>query len=277
MIRLWDFQVGLAGSGVHASAVSGAAAVIGHADGQPEPLPVEMPEKWCGAHGVMLALAECWRRRSRDGDAPGAIYDVSSAEILRSFCLQNSGGPDEMAHSWRRNGRLCIEHGGIFPMGFFACRDGYVAVLGRSRRDWKNIRAAVDDPEWARQEDFADPFIIARDSHRADGLLEETLRKFGRDELLERGLANQAVIAPVYTQDEALARNVFRPGFINALGPAMPFVSKETGLRSADFVAPSPTQSNFTPGQPLAGLRVIELCWVWSGPMVGQLLADLGA
>ncbi|MDD9917549.1 MAG: CaiB/BaiF CoA-transferase family protein [Rhodospirillaceae bacterium] len=28
---------------------------------------------------------------------------------------------------------------------------------------------------------------------------------------------------------------------------------------------------------PLAGLRCLELCWVWSGPMVCQILADLGA
>lgn len=28
---------------------------------------------------------------------------------------------------------------------------------------------------------------------------------------------------------------------------------------------------------PLEGVRVIELCWVWSGPLLGQLLADLGA
>jgi len=28
---------------------------------------------------------------------------------------------------------------------------------------------------------------------------------------------------------------------------------------------------------PLSGLRVIELCWVWSGPLLGQFLADLGA
>jgi crotonobetainyl-CoA:carnitine CoA-transferase CaiB-like acyl-CoA transferase len=28
---------------------------------------------------------------------------------------------------------------------------------------------------------------------------------------------------------------------------------------------------------PLRNIRVIELCWVWSGPLLGQLLADLGA
>ncbi|MGI9325734.1 MAG: CoA transferase [Pseudomonadales bacterium] len=32
-----------------------------------------------------------------------------------------------------------------------------------------------------------------------------------------------------------------------------------------------------TDNLPLRGLRVIEFCWVWSGPMIGQHLADLGA
>lgn len=273
IIRLWDHQVGFAGGGALASAVSGAATVIGHGDGAPVALPVEMPEKWCGAHGVMLALAECWRRRGDDDTA--VAYDVSAADVLRAFCLQNSGGPDEMRHSWRRNGRLCIDHGGIFPMGFFRCRDGHVAVLGRSRRDWKNIRAAISDPDWSSDPAFGDPFALARDSTRADALLEETLQAFTRDDLLRRGLAHQAVIAPVYTQDEAHARGIFRVGFMTPDGPAMPFIVEPLGTGARSATAPPIVSA--APDQPLAGLRVIELAWIWSGPMVGQMLADLGA
>ncbi|MBT3332095.1 MAG: hypothetical protein HN394_11360 [Rhodospirillaceae bacterium] len=278
VIRLWDYQVGHPGTGALASAVSGAAAVIGHKGGPGVPLPSDMPEKWCGIYGVILALAEVWRQRNGNGNGKArkpVRYDVSAADIMRSFSLQNSGGPEEMVRSWRRNGRLCVEHGGIFPMGFYACKDGYVALLGRSRRDWHNIRKAVGDPDWAKGEAYQDPFVLARDSAAADRLLEGTLSALGRDELLQRGLAEGAVIAPVYSQAEAAARDVFRDNFIVDDIPAMPFqiqpltggAARDRQRRVHDDVA----------GSPLAGLRCLELCWVWSGPMVGQILADLGA
>ena len=276
VIRLWDFQVGLAGTGVHASAVSGASAVIGHRDGPGLPLAADMPEKWCGAYGVILVLAELWRRL--DGNIPPvAVYDISAADILRSFALQNAGGRDETNRRWRRNGRLCVEHGGIFPMGFYACRDGHVALLGRSRRDWRMIREAVGDPDWAKTPAFDDPFVLARDSAEADLLLERTLLRFDRDTLLARGLETGAVIAPVYSQQEAEQRKIFRPGFIEGGQPVMPFVA-ETVTRSVENPARSSTPAQIdTPATPLNGLRCIELCWVWSGPMTTQILADLGA
>ena len=31
------------------------------------------------------------------------------------------------------------------------------------------------------------------------------------------------------------------------------------------------------PYHPLKGIRVIEFCWIWAGPLLGQFLADLGA
>jgi crotonobetainyl-CoA:carnitine CoA-transferase CaiB-like acyl-CoA transferase len=277
VIRLWDFQVGLPGSGALASAVSGAAAVIGHAGRSTMPLPADMPEKWCGAYGVILALAELWRRRN--GGSARAVYDVSAADVLRSFCLQNAGDTQETIRRWRRNGRFCVEHGGIFPMGFFACRDGHVALLGRSRRDWRQIRQAIGDPDWAKDAAFEDPFAIAQDSAEADALLEASLAQFDRDDLLARGLAAGAVIAPVYSQDEALGRGIFRPDFIGGDGPAMPFLVEElaSGAEPKTLEAGSPPPALAAVEAPLAGLRCIELCWVWSGPMVGQILADLGA
>ncbi|MED5226717.1 MAG: hypothetical protein VX962_06830, partial [Pseudomonadota bacterium] len=48
-IRLWDYQVGFKGTGIHACAVSGAASSIGHSDGPGVALPNDIPEKWCGA------------------------------------------------------------------------------------------------------------------------------------------------------------------------------------------------------------------------------------
>ena len=264
-IRLWDFQVGMEGSDADASAVAGPAAAIGHGNGPGVPLPANMPEKWCGLVGAILALAEAWC--GTDGGGPE--YDASTADIMRAFALQNSGTPEERRRLWKRNGRICVEHGLIFPMGFFACRDGHVALLGRSRRDWRRIAAALGDPEWAHRPGFDDPFALARDSAEADALLEETLADRTRDDLLARGLEEGAVVAPVYSYDEAQARGVFRPGFEK---PAMPFLAEPLGNGAAVG-----RQKRGGPAGPLEGLVCIELCWIWSGPMVGQLLADLGA
>lgn len=272
VIRLWDFQVDRAGNGALASAASGAAAVIGFPGRPGVALPADMPEKWCAAYGVILALAALWQCPLGSG-TQRIVYDVSAADVLRAFSLQNSGDDAERARMWRRNGRVCVEHGGIFPMGFFACRDGHVALLGRSRRDWRHIRKAIGDPVWAQEPRFEDPFKIAKDSAEADALLEDTLRAFDRDELLQRGLAEGAVIAPVYSAAEAAARDIFRENFFAAGTPAMPFTVAQLG--GARRAARRAVASEGT--GPLAGLRCLELCWVWSGPMVCQILADLGA
>ncbi|MGK0173244.1 MAG: hypothetical protein ACI9W2_004991, partial [Gammaproteobacteria bacterium] len=99
-IRLWDFQVDMCGDGFLAGAASGAATVIGNAGGKAGALPAEIPEKWCGLYGAILALAELVRE-----DRVDVIYDVSAADVLRAFALQNSGSARERCELCRRNGR----------------------------------------------------------------------------------------------------------------------------------------------------------------------------
>lgn len=277
VIRLWDYQVGYPGCGTLASAVSGAAAVIGQPDGPGVPLPGDIPEKWCGIYGVIVALAEIWRNHKASPLKKPIRYDISAADIMRSFSLQNAGPKEEMLKTWHRNGHRCVQHGGIFPMGFYGCKDGYVALLGRSRRDWHNIRMAIGDPLWARAEAFQDPFALAADSAEADRLMENTLVSLSRDELLYRGLAENAVIAPVYSQLEASKRDIFRERFMDGNVPNMPFLIRELGTKEIKNKKHLQTILKGDVESPLMGLRCLELCWVWSGPMVGQILADLGA
>ena len=68
----------------------------------------------------------------------------------------------------------------------------------------------MGDPAWAHEKRFKDPFAIAKDGTEADKLLEQTLCKLDRDTLLQRGIAAKAVIAPVYSVDEANKRSMYR-------------------------------------------------------------------
>lgn len=167
--------------------------------------------------------------------------NVSAADVLRSFADQNAGNHLEVEHGWRRNGSLAVDHGGIYPQGFFPCRDGHVALVGRSRGDWKAIRSVIGKPHWTEDPRFDDPFLLAADSSEVDVLLAEALAAFDRDELLERSLREGATLAPVYAADELDERGILRSGFLNEAGRAgLPFeiipnkVSPPAGVGQVD-------------------------------------------
>ncbi|MGI9625004.1 MAG: CoA transferase [Acidimicrobiales bacterium] len=222
-IVLWDFHTGRAGSGLHAAAAAGVSWVIGHADGIPRSLPIDMPEKWCGLVGANLALA-CLLDHNLRGPRPPRVVNVSAADVLRSFADQNAGNHVEVEHGWRRNGSMAVEHGGIYPQGFFPCRDGHVAMVGRSRSDWRAIREVIGRPAWTDDPRFDDPFVLAGDSTEVDVLLADALSGFDRDELLERSLQEGATLAPVYFSHELEERGILRSDFMNNAGHAgLPF------------------------------------------------------
>ena len=222
-IWLWDYEVGRPGVGTMASAVSGVSTVIGEDNGPPGVLPAHIPEKWCGLFGASLALGLQVAASTEGGDLPRRI-DVSAADALRAFAEQNSGNHAGVPYGWRRNGRVAVEHGGVFPQGFFPCRDGHVAIQARSRPDWLAILAALGNPEWSRSKAFQNPFTLSEDDSKVRPLLEGELATLDRSVLLERAIATGAPMAPVLSPAEAAHWNIFRPGFVTETGrPGMPY------------------------------------------------------
>ncbi len=213
-IILWDFQQGWDGNGLHAAAAAGVSWVIGHPDGPPLALPLDIPEKWCGLIGANWALAALMGIEL-ENEIAGRRVDIASADVLRSFADQNAGNHAEVEQGWRRNGSVAVEHGGIYPQGYFACKDGHVGIVGRSRKDWEAIRDVIGRPQWADDPRFDDPFELAANPDEVDELLTEALSKFGRDELLEKSVRTGATLAPVYSANELLERGITRAGTFN--------------------------------------------------------------
>lgn len=233
-IYFWDYEVDRPGLGDFASAVSGVSTVIGAADGAPGIMPAKIPEKWVGLFGASLALSLKVAQDFGAKTQPRRI-DVSAADLLRAFAEQNSGNHAGVPYGWRRNGRTAIEHGGVFPQGFFRCRDGFLAVQARSRPDWHAILAALDQPEWGEDPAFQNPFRLSEDDSRVLPLLDAELMKLDRKELLERAATTGAPIAPVLSLDEAKAWSVFRPAFFNAQGePQLPFTVRQAEATKDD-------------------------------------------
>jgi hypothetical protein len=222
-IRIWDFEVGRSGLGAFASAVGGVSSVIGATDGPPGVMPAFIPEKWAGMLAAGLALALCFT--GKNGQRPPRTIDVSAADILRAYSEQNSGNHAGVPYGWRRNGRTAVEHGGVFPQGFFPCSDGYLAVQARSRQDWHNILSALGNPPWAADKKFQNPFTLSLDDGEVAGLLEHELKKHTRREWLDKALQTGAPMAPVFSLDEAHSAHAFRAGFADGEGAVKaPFV-----------------------------------------------------
>lgn len=223
-IVLWDYEVGRPGLGDFACAISGVSTVIGPADGAPGLMPAKIPEKWAGLYGASLALSLKIAEAHPKPSLPARI-DISAADLLRAFAEQNSGNHAGVPYGWSRNGRTAIEHGGVFPQGFFPCKDGFIAVQARSRPDWRAIITAIGDPEWSTDPQFQNPFKLSEDDSRVAPLLDKELMQRSRRELLDLAIKTGAPMAPVLSLQEAREWNVFRPNFFDDQGaPRPPFV-----------------------------------------------------
>ena len=266
--------------------------------GLPDRSPLKLPgDQSAFQAGLSAAIAGMTGLFARDR---GGLFDVSAADVWAAFY---SGVEVAMAHFGRHRKRRAGHRvsGQPYPRTVFRCQDGYFAVQCGESRHWHSFLHMIGREDLATHALFANRFK-ANDEHgdACDALIEPWFLRRTKDEILERCLEHKIPGAPVYAIKEVVQhphlkhRGYFvsaRAGGRSLLLAGHPY-SGLTGAsgktETVDFHprpahgapnTPSGTaiHSHVDPVRPLAGLRVVDLGWVWAGAVPGHILADMGA
>lgn len=283
---------------IQVSALAGASVILGEPGRPPLHLPLSVPALQAGLHGAAAALTALLARR-RCGR--GQRVEIAEADVLASYCggmslyIRGAGG------KWHRRG--FERHGRIYPSGFYPCKDGFIFIATQTREQWKGFLRLMGEPAWAR-EDAALQDGVAIGWERADEAdlhFIPWLTQHTRQTLVEMAREANLVLGPVNAVHELLAEphldarrfwadvtlgdtRIRFPGMGYTLSVTPPRIRRPPKLgehrgtvrlgRPRHFART--TSADPAPRLPLRGYRAIEFGWNWAGPLVGQILADLG-
>ena len=278
---------------LHAAAISGVSSLVGETDRMPLPPPFEIGAYEGGVHLAGAILAACFAAHE---SGRGQIVGVDVAGTLFSFMqVVSTISQVGAAGSFVRSGRRFPGSGGAYPFAIFPAADGHVACIGRSAADWRKLLAMMGNPDWSKEDRFQDPVVIAREyPSEVDALVIPWFRQKTRDELFSMAREAGLPLAPVRRVSEVLRDPQFN--YRDSFGPEIAIGEKKVRVLQYpyQFYCPPSEKGSLSDQGDLAstvrpdggasrtggifsGLRVLDLSWVWSGPMVSVALADLGA
>lgn len=280
------------GCALDAQAISAMAWALGEPGRPPLSLPPGTSEHQAGAmltSGCLLSL------HLRDEGKGGRVVDISLADVLASYV---AGGCRYFVHhglQWERSGKRASGSGGAYPFTILPCKDGLVCICGRTRDEWNRFVHAMGDPEWASQPRYQKLRAMGREyPDEVDAFVMPWLAKHTMAELETIALENGLIVSPLRDLAEVAETPHFEArGFLteskaggqNVRAPALPFHIMDTRSEAAPNIATSllrvgsqrPATADALSSAPLAGLRVLDLGWVWSAPWVSTMLGELGA
>ncbi|PUA82790.1 CaiB/BaiF CoA-transferase family protein [Nocardioides currus] len=269
-------------SALGAAATAGMSWSLGHPGLEPLALPYDLPDFMAGTEAASAAALSLVLRRASQSRQ---VWDVASSDVLAMYVGQICSNFLPYERPWRRDGARASMSGGSYPAAMFACRDGHVSIMCRTNREWNGLLRAMGDPDWSQDPKFEDSRVVARlHADEADPHLVAWTRDRTRDEIFALGKEFAFPVAPVLSIQEALAQEQFSMRDFIARDSESVVVGRPWKLSppvassTAVVSRRAPWDgSRATPDKPLAGLRVLDLSWVWSGPMVTAALHDLGA
>jgi crotonobetainyl-CoA:carnitine CoA-transferase CaiB-like acyl-CoA transferase len=189
-------------------ALSGVMYMVGDPAREPLALPYSMGSIQLGLHGAAAGAAAL---EAAAMTGAGHFAEVAGAEVLASYVRIYGAVASYYRIPLRRAGRRAPGSGGRWPFGIFPCRDGYVAMICRSTREWDSLLEMMGDPEWAKQERYQDLYAMAINyPDEIDALVSPWLMQHSRDELLDMAQKYMVPVAPVRNVAEVLADSQLR-------------------------------------------------------------------
>jgi len=200
------------------SAIGGVASVTGAPGGAPVPLygSIDLRSATMSAFAILAAL----NQRARTGE--GQHLDLSSAECVTC----------EIGHlfaEYQVTGKLPRQHGNddrtMAPHNSYRCRDReWVTIAVGTHSEWSSFCRALGEPEWTRDERFADQRQRWKNRRALDRLVEAWTKERSADEATEilqkAGVAALPCFGPAgMAHDRQLeARGFFQPVVHPVLG-----------------------------------------------------------
>lgn len=282
---------------------------VAHAGGWPSLCPMTHPEpeypplKVHGHHcGLMAGIAAAMAALAIYGDAKrsgvGDYIDFSVQEYVAS--VLEFGIHLYTYHEFvitRRHPRSLV------PWRIFDAKDGPIFLVCIEQDQWQRLVEFMGKPEWTQLETFLEAPGRAENHELVHMFLQEYISEWNAFDLYHAAQKKRICFAPVMTFAQLGASEHLRErGFFTtvegaATGPvefmAPPVITN--GVR-APIRRPAPQlgehtnevleeiqpngkikASNGTALLPLAGVRIVDLTWVWAGTFGSMNLAHLGA
>ncbi|MEX2080535.1 MAG: CoA transferase [Dehalococcoidia bacterium] len=225
----------------------------------------------------------------RRGGAPQYV-DMSEQAVVASMIVA----------PWlvkEMNGTELGRRGNFFPMGVMECKDGFVGCAPLTETHWETMCHWMGVSDVLDLPGARDPNYRVEHGPELYERVKPFLNKHTRMEIVETAQEWRLPSAPVETVEERLAdahlaargfwqevevggKMVRAPRVTNSIAGATPAASSRAKQSSsAPWSGPKvePERGGQAPARPLAGLKVLDLTWFWSGPSATMLMGALGA